>query len=30
MTREYLFALKQSWAFSPYNPEVLMHLGNKC
>jgi len=29
MTREYLFALKQSWAFSPYNPEVLMHLAQQ-
>jgi len=27
MTREYLFALKQAWAFSPHNPEVVMHLG---
>ncbi|MBO61758.1 MAG: hypothetical protein CMO63_07310 [Verrucomicrobiales bacterium] len=26
MTREYLFALKQAWAFNPFNPEVVMHL----
>ena len=29
MTREYLFALKQSWAFCPYSPEVVMHLGQQ-
>ena len=26
MTREYVFALKQAWAFCPYSPEVLSHF----
>ena len=26
MTREYIFALKQAWAFCPYSPEVLSHF----
>lgn len=26
MTREFIFALKQAWAFCPYSPEVLSHF----
>ena len=26
MTKEYIFALKQAWAFCPYSPEVVSHL----
>ena len=26
MTKEYIFALKQAWAFCPYSPEVISHL----
>ena len=26
MTREFMFALKQAWAFCPYSPEVLSHF----
>ena len=29
MTREYLFALKQAWAFCPYSPEVVSYLAQQ-